>query len=457
MENKLTDFSRNLKISKKMYDCILNAQNHEWSWYEGSSQCGKSVTAAIAFAMIIENSPRENNLFIALGYTQSSAINNIFECGGYGLVHYFAENCHSIKYKGPSGKLSTAIDCLSINTKTGTKIVVPFGASTKTSNQSWHGWTVSGFIFDEIDRCCQESIDEMKQRITTIKHPHIVVTQNPSYMKDPIYKLLDDLLDRKMVYYVHWTLDDNIGMTPELITERKSQYDPTSLFYKRYILGERINPEGQIYTLTDKNYIDDFNPDDYSQYITVCDQGETVSASVFILLAMKYDNIKKQNCLDVLKTYYYKNDGKNEINTKMFCDTANDYANFIIECSNLMHKYPSAYYIDMDPEFYKNCIATFREHDLMPTMIKYVIKDDIEQRIKSDINLIYTGKLRFYKNISPEIIDDFKNAQYDTDKIMKTGKMVRYKQYTELGHLDGIDSIEYGISYFKSRYPSIYE
>jgi hypothetical protein len=46
-----------------------------------SSQCGKSVTAALAFAALIEDSPEEDNLFLALGYTSTSVKNNVSFCG----------------------------------------------------------------------------------------------------------------------------------------------------------------------------------------------------------------------------------------------------------------------------------------------------------------------------------------------------------------------------------------
>lgn len=202
----------------------------------GSSQCGKSVTAALSFALLIENAPKEDNLFLALGYTQSSAVNNIFECGGFGLIAYFANKCRMCKYRGPSGKLKTAIDALEIKTKTGIKYVVPFGTNTKTSNNVYHGWRVAGALIDEIDRACQESIDEVRQRITTVENPHIIVTQNPNMEHHPIYTLLKELQDKGLVYYSHWVLDDNVGMSPEKIAKKKAEYDTNSIFYKRYVL-----------------------------------------------------------------------------------------------------------------------------------------------------------------------------------------------------------------------------
>lgn len=447
----MTDFAAKLKISEKMADVIeYGVQDYKWVWLEGSAQCGKSVTAALAFALLIEDSKKGDDVFLALGYTQTSAINNVFECGGFGLIAYFAERCKMCKYKGPSGKLKTAIDALQIRTKTGIKYVVPFGTNTKTSNNVYHGWRIAGALIDEIDRACQESIDEVRQRITTVPDARIIVTQNPNLETHPVYQLLKELQDRDLVHYSHWVLDDNVGMSSAQIAQKKAEYDPNSLFYKRYVLGQRVSPNGQIYTIRDYNIIDDFNPDDYLEYIIVCDQGESISASVFILAALRYDKNKGYYAIDILKHYYYKNEGKSDLEVKMFADTADDLCQFYKESHKLMRKYPVAVLIDISPEFYRNCLLSFRKNNISQSLLKYVQKEDIEQRIKTGLNLLYKAQLRFYKECK-EIIQDFRNAEYDNDKIEKKGIFERNKIYTSLGHLDGIDAVEYANTYYKKK------
>ena len=438
----MSEFSTRLKLSDKMIDILFNSKEYLYTWLEGSSQCGKSVTAALAMSLMIDSAGPEDNLFLALGYTVTSAKNNVFECGGFGVRYFFGSRCTPGKYMGQ--------DCLKIKTKTGMKYLVAFGTNTKTANNSWHGWKVSGFVFDEIDRACQESITEMQQRITAVKDPHIIVTQNPNVPKHPIYEFLESLEKKGLVYYTHWVLDDNIGLTEEKIQQVKDRYDPGSIYFKRYVLGQRVSPEGQIYTVRDYNILEDFNPTDYIDYITVCDQGESLSASSFILAALKYDREKRQYEMNVLKNYYYKNDGKTGAAVKMFADTSRDYAQFIKECTELMGRYPSVCYIDMSPEFYRNCKNAFYENQLDPTILKYVLKDKVEERIKSGLNLLYTGKLKFYKGCS-EVIDDFRNAVYDNKKIESTGKFERNKEYTEAGHLDSVDCCEYAFTHFKNK------
>ena len=83
--------------------------------------------------------------------------------------------------------------------------------------------------------------------------------------------------------------------------------------------------------------------------------------------------------------------------------------------------------------------------------IKYVEKDDIEQRIKTGLNLIYNNQLHFYEACS-NVINDFRNAEYDTKKIEKTGVFSRNKEYTSLGHLDSVDAVEYAFTHYKKYF-----
>lgn len=359
-------------------------------------------------------------------------------------MYYFDKNCERGKYPG------TNINCLKVKTANGSKFILAFGTNTQSANNSWHGFRVSGFLIDEIDRCHKNSIEEMQQRITAVKHPFIICTQNPNIEKHPVYEFLNNLEEKNLVNYSHWKLDDNIALSKEKIAAIKNMYDPASVYYKRYINGERVNPNGQVYNINSYNILDSFNPDEYMDYIIVCDQGESISASVFILAALKYNMNTREYCLDILKHYYYKNDGKFGAQVKMFKDTADDLSFFVKECCDLMKKYPSVIYIDQDPEFYRNVELEFRENKIYTNNIKYVIKDDIDQRIKSGTNLLYKGRLRFYKSCN-DIVEDFRNAVYDNSKIEKSGKFERLKEYSERGHLDGIDAVEYAFTHYKNK------
>ena len=85
--------------------------------------------------------------------------------------------------------------------------------------------------------------------------------------------------------YVHWTLDDNPALSTEKIHEIKSRYDPSSVQYKRYVLGQRVAPGSTIYTLHDYSTFN--TEDEYISYVIACDPGETVSATSITLNALR--------------------------------------------------------------------------------------------------------------------------------------------------------------------------
>lgn len=428
-------YSENIKINKKIANCILNSNKFLYSWYEGSAQTGKSVAAATSLALIIENAPKGDDIFLALGYTSVSAKNNIWNCGGYGVKSFYGSKCKEGKYKGQ--------DCLKIKTKTGMKYLVAFGTSTQTANNVWHGWKVSAAIIDEVDRAHPNSIDEIQQRITAVDDPHIIFTQNPTDPNHKIYKFLDILKKKNLVYYEHFTLEDNPAFNKEKIEEIKNRYDPDSVFYKRYVLGLRIVAENNIYSIRDYNIINSFDVNDYINYIIVCDQGETVSSTAIVLIGFHKD--KK---LDILKHYKHRNaDNANNPNFKFSTDYANDLADFVNDSIDLFNgRYPERVYIDRSESFWRECKITFNNKRINNSIISYVLKNNISERIKSGINLLYREKLRFF-NKCDDVINDFKKAQYDPKESNK-GILTRLKEYDDSGHNDFIDAVEYGFTHY---------
>lgn len=109
--NILKDYS-----GGKMSKGIVASHDKLWTWHEGSAQCGKSVAAAIGLATIINNAPRGDDLFLAIGYTSTSAKNNVLRCGGYGVQAFFGNMAKEGKYLGN--------DCLKIQTRNGMKNLV---------------------------------------------------------------------------------------------------------------------------------------------------------------------------------------------------------------------------------------------------------------------------------------------------------------------------------------------
>ena len=106
--------------------------------------------------------------------------------------------------------------------------------------------------------------------------------------------------------------------------------------------------------------------------------------------------------------------------------------------------------IDEDSEFYHQCALAFQRKGIDPYIIKYPYKLEIVERIRRGTDMLHKGQLRFLKDCE-KTIEDFKNAEYDEKEIEKRGEFVRAKKYVPgFGHLDMVDSVEYGFTRFLS-------
>ena len=441
--NSETIYSDTLKINDKYAEYIAGTLEYKYNWLIGAFRSGKSTFNVLAMAIALENS--NDSIHLVLASTVSLA-RQIYEDGNgkLGLKQYFCGRYTSGKYKENTAGF--------IQTKTGTKVILYLGGAKSTSFTSFRGMSLGCIAMEEIDLLHENTITEVRGRILAAEDPKVFITMNPNNPKLPVYQWLRELQAKDMVNFQRTCIDDNPAMSDKRKQEIKEEFPKDSLFYKRYILGEDITTGEIIYHLQDFNiFKTTINPDDYIDYVTVCDPGVTISSSAFILAALKYDRVQNKYVMDILKTEDYKNSGKNDVNVKMYSDTAKDYGNFILACRDIMQKYPSKMFIDIDPEFYRNIKIEFGKLRLNWAEVKYAIKDKIEERVKLGVNLLWKGKLRFYEPACEKMICEFKNSQIDLKEMEKSGKFVRLKEYNEEGHSDYIDCVDYAMSYYKHR------
>lgn len=418
---------------------------HTYNIIEGAIRSGKSVEAIQAFMEQIVLSCLDvegEALFLACAVSESMAQALIGECGGYGLRFLFGKRCEYKKYRDQTALKIT----LRTQGKTYIRWVIFCGGAKSGCEYAIRGLTIQGAMIEEINLLTQDFVREVQNRMAVSKHPCIIATMNPSMSKHWVYTDLIDSptfgKDTDQMNYMHATLKDNPILSKEQIQRIMNTYDKDSVWFKGYILGERMNPAGAIYKFTENSVFNDFNPKDYDSYVVSCDQGETISATGITLGAIRYLDKKGFYTYDVLKEFYHKND---EVTEKYFEDYANDLANFVIESIKLMGMPPLEVIIDNDPEFYHQCILAFGKHGLDPYSIKFPYKYEIELRVKYGVSMIHKGQLRFYVECE-HTIEDFKNAEYDVKEIERRGKFVRSKTYSATGHLDMIDSVEYGFT-----------
>lgn len=243
-------------FSDKHKRYIRDAFKNKMSVAEGAIRSGKTIDHCIIASMYLEVC--KDKIHLASGSTIGNAKLNIGDCNGFGLEHLFKGRCRWSKYKGN--------ECLLIQTKTGEKVVIFAGGGKSDSYKKILGNSYGLWIATEIN----EHYDSDDSRESFIKvafgrqvasiQPMVLWDLNPSAPKHSIYT---DYIDKYKEDYVggynyqHFTIADNLSISQQRRKEIESQYDTSSIWYRRDILGQRCVAEGVIY----QQYAD--NPEDY--------------------------------------------------------------------------------------------------------------------------------------------------------------------------------------------------
>jgi len=210
---------------------------------EGAVRAGKTVDNVFVFAACLENTP--DRFHLATGSTIGNAKLNIGDCNGLGLERIFHGRCRWGRYRDN--------ECLFVNTRRGEKIIIFAGGRNADSYKRIRGNSYGMWIATEINLHHDSFIKEAFNRQLAARWRKIFWDLNPTYPGAPIYR---EYLDKyaasaqKNLYnYGHFTIRDNPTIPEERLKEILAQYDPSSVWYRRDILGQRCAAEGLIYRI----------------------------------------------------------------------------------------------------------------------------------------------------------------------------------------------------------------
>ena len=283
-------------FSDKHKRYIKNALDNKMSVAEGAIRSGKTIDHCIIAAMYLETC--KDKIHLATGATIGNAKLNIGVCNGYGLENLFKGRCKWGKFRDN--------EALYIATQTGEKMVIFAGGAKADSYKRILGNSYGMWIATEIN----EHFDSEDSRISFIKvafgrqvaanKPLVLWDLNPC---NPGHRIYKDYIDRYKETYVggyqyeHFTIADNLSISPERRAEIESQYTVGSVWYRRDILGERCIAEGLVYPMYEKALCD--IPDgDIKEFCVSMDYG-TMNAFAAILWG------KIGETWYALRNYYY--------------------------------------------------------------------------------------------------------------------------------------------------------
>ncbi len=236
-----------LPFSQKHIDYILASKDNKANVAEGAVRAGKTIDNCIMFALNLEYT--QDKIHLASGSTLANAKLNIGECNGFGLEHLFRGRCHWGKFKDN--------EALFVDTKTGEKIIIFAGGGKADSYKKILGNSYGLWIATEINE--HYDSDNSKESFIKVAFARQLASQNPKWFwdlnpgnpLDTIYTNYIDLWEKKGLVggynYSHFTIYDNNAITEDRKQEIISQYDQSSIWYQRDILGKRVVAEGLIY------------------------------------------------------------------------------------------------------------------------------------------------------------------------------------------------------------------
>jgi PBSX family phage terminase large subunit len=306
-----------------------------------------------------------------------------------------------------------------------------YGADTEASQDKLQGLTAVGAYADEAALFPKSFIDQMISRCSGDDWK-IWMNCNPA---GPHHFIPEDFLQpkeakKKKVYHLHFTMDDNLSLSPKRKEAYKNTWPHSSVFYKRFILGLWVAAEGLIYQHfvdNQKKYLigPEWLEDNEIMYAVIgVDFGGTKSAHSFTLTGFT----KGFKQVVVLEEYYRKK----RINPKQLQE---DFIDFVRRARTKFKVYEA--YCDSAEQtliagLESACIQAHVAID-----IKNAIKGPINDRIAFYNSLIAQERWKIMKHCK-HIIEAFEQAVYD-DK--KKNQDVRLDD--GLMNVDSLDSTEY--------------
>lgn len=287
-------------FSDKHKHYIHNAIKSRICVAEGAIRSGKTIDHCIIAAAHLELC--RDKIHLASGSTIGNAKLNIGVCNGFGLEALFRGRCKWGKYRDN--------EALFLYTQTGEKVVVFAGGGKADSYKRILGNSYGLWIATEINE--HYDSDDSRESFLKVAFGRQAAALDPLVLWDlnpcnPNHRIYSDYIDHYQktnlpgYLYEHFTIDDNLSISDERRDEIKAQYDPTSVWYRRDILGERCIAEGLVYPMfSEKRHVLKALVETEGEYYISSDFG-IQNATVF-LLWRKERGEKRWICL---REYYY--------------------------------------------------------------------------------------------------------------------------------------------------------
>ncbi len=174
-----------------------------------------------------------------------------------------------------------------------------FGGRDESSGSLIQGVTLAGALLDEVVLMPRSFVEQACARCS-VTGSKLWFSCNPESPQHWFYREWIQRADERRALYIHFTLEDNPSLSTTIIERYKRMYSGD--FYRRFILGQWVLPEGRVYDFFTEDMLCDA-PAGCTEHIVSCDYG-TKNPSSFGLWGKSGETWYR------LREYYY--DGRRE-------------------------------------------------------------------------------------------------------------------------------------------------
>lgn len=407
--NKLLPF--NERSQKYLAKCYTNV----WNVAEGAVRASKTVGNVMVFATMLEMTP--DKLHLCTAATLSTAKIILGDCDGFGLEHIFQGRCRWGKYKDR--------EALYVDTYTNGRHVILFVGGGKSNDyKAIRGMTIGLWLSTEFDLHHIETVKEALRRTAASKMRRIITDLNPSNPQHYVYR---DYIDKFIalqdkgefpqgINHCLFTIYDNPSLSEETIANFVSEYDIGSAFYRRDILGERIELKGRIYTAWDADtMVVDEVPFNIAEYCIGVDWGYSESGTANVMIATDGHNV----CV-VREELHEGYSRSSEDNLNLANAFITKYA----------VGYPNVYPDAAD-------LGLFKDLQRRYAFTVYKQKYKINTRLRLLSRLMAQGRFFILRSNCPNIVAAIEGATYDQNN---------ERRDDGTSNIDSMDALEYALT-----------
>jgi PBSX family phage terminase large subunit len=202
---------------------------------DGSIRSGKTSLMTVAFVdWMMREYDRQH--FIVLGHTVGSAVRNVID--PY-MATTYAQGRYGMHFASSAGVLT-------VSGNGRENYVHVFGADNARSFQKIQGMTAAGLLVDEVALCERSAVEQAMARCS-VTGSRYWFNCNPDSPRHWFYEQWILRAAEMNALHLHFTLDDNPGLSQEVIDRYNRQYH--GVFHDRYIKGLWVVAEGLVYQL----------------------------------------------------------------------------------------------------------------------------------------------------------------------------------------------------------------